>query len=311
MITRRTLLKTLALSGVGTFALGSYAVAEAFRFGVMRYAVSPPGWPEGLSLRLAVLTDLHVCEPWLGIDRLRHIVAQTNALRPDAVLLLGDYVPGAQLLRFGQRLENAEWAAVLAGLEAPLGVHAVLGNHDWWEDIEVQNRRSGPVPAGVALVNAGIPVYENDAVRLEKEGHPFWIAGLGDQWAFWPREKPDGLAFRGDAYEGVDDLSGTLAKITDDAPVILMIHEPDIFPEVPARVALTVAGHTHGGQVRLFGYAPVVPSRYGQRYLVGHIVEEDRNLIVSAGLGCSKLPIRLGAPSEIVLVTVETGHTYA
>ncbi|WP_334151385.1 metallophosphoesterase [Hyphomicrobium sp.] len=311
MITRRTLLKTLAFSGVASFTLGSYAVAEALRFGVTRYAVSPPGWPEGLSLRLAILTDLHVCEPWLGIDRLRHIVAETNALRPDAVLLLGDYVPGAQLLWFGQRRENAEWAAVLAGLKAPLGVHAVLGNHDWWEDIEVQRRRSGPVPAGVALVKAGIPVYENDAVRLEKEGHPFWIAGLGDQWAFWPRQKPDGLAFRGDAYEGVDDLAGTLARITDDAPVILMIHEPDIFPEVPARVALTVAGHTHGGQVRVLGYAPVVPSRYGQRYLVGHIVEEDRNLIVSAGLGCSKLPIRLGAPPEIVLVTVETGHTYA
>jgi len=311
VITRRTLLKTLAFSGVASFTLGSYAVAEALRFGVTRYAVSPPGWPEGLSLRLAILTDLHVCEPWLGIDRLRHIVAETNALRPDAVLLLGDYVPGAQLLWFGQRRENAEWAAVLAGLKAPLGVHAVLGNHDWWEDIEVQRRRSGPVPAGVALVKAGIPVYENDAVRLEKEGHPFWIAGLGDQWAFWPRQKPDGLAFRGDAYEGVDDLAGTLARITDDAPVILMIHEPDIFPEVPARVALTVAGHTHGGQVRVLGYAPVVPSRYGQRYLVGHIVEEDRNLIVSAGLGCSKLPIRLGAPPEIVLVTVETGHTYA
>src|SRR5262249_1550497 len=107
------------------------------------------------------------------------------------------------------------------------------------------------------------------------------------------------------------DLEGTLAKITDDAPVILMIHEPDVFPQVPARVALTVAGHTHGGQVRIAGYAPIVPSRYGQRYVYGHIVEDGRNLIVSAGLGCSKLPIRFGAPPEIVVIDVASGRNFA
>lgn len=204
-----------------------------------------------------------------------------------------------------------QWAAVLAGLKAPLGVHAILGNHDWWEDIEVQRRHSGPVKSQVALEAAGIPVYQNDAFRFQKDGLPFWIAGLGDQWAFWlPRSERKGVD-RSDFYEGVDDLDGTLEKITDDAPVILMVHEPDIFPKVPARVALTLAGHTHGGQVTIGGYAPIVPSRYGQRYRYGHIVEEGRNLIVSAGLGCSSLPIRFGAPPEIVLITVASGQDVA
>jgi len=93
--------------------------------------------------------------------------------------------------------------------------------------------------------------------------------------------------------------------------VILMVHEPDIFPEVPARVSLTVAGHTHGGQVTIAGFAPIVPSRYGRRYVYGHIVEEERNLIVSAGLGCSTLPIRFGAPPEIVVIDAVSGHDFA
>ena len=105
-------------------------------------------------------------------------------------------------------------------------------------------------------------------------------------------------------FEGVDDLPGTLAKITDDAPVILLAHEPDIFSEVPNRVSLTLSGHTHGGQVRVFGYSPMVPSRYGNRYAYGHVVEDDRHLIVSGGLGCSILPVRIGVPPEIVMVDV-------
>ena len=87
--------------------------------------------------------------------------------------------------------------------------------------------------------------------------------------------------------------------MTDDAPVILLAHEPDIFPDVPERVSLTLSGHTHGGQVRLFGYSPVVPSRFGNRYAYGHVVEDDRNLIVSGGLGFSILPVRFGVRPEI------------
>ncbi len=135
-------------------------------------------------------------------------------------------------------------------------------------------------------------------MRLTKDGQPFWLAGLGDQWAF---RTPGGRSF-----EGVDDLVGTLDKVSDDAPVILMAHEPDIFPSVAGRVALTLSGHTHGGQVNLLGWTPVVPSKFGSRYAYGHIVEADNHLIVSGGLGCSILPIRFGMPPEIVVIDIGT-----
>jgi len=301
LLSRRTFLKGVLSFSAGTAALGGYAVAEPWRLGVTRYSLTPPNWPTGLKIRCAVIADLHACEPWMGDARIRQIVARTNALAPDVTLLLGDYVAGWRLARFSSPMENGVWARALGGLKAPLGVHAVLGNHDWWQDISVQRRRGGPVPAAVALEAAGIPVYTNQSVRLVKDGQPLWLAGLGDQWAFWPRghtQQPR----RSRTYEGVDNLDATLAQVSDDGPVILMAHEPDIFPTVPGRVALTVSGHTHGGQVTFAGYAPVVPSKFGRRYVYGHVVEADRHLIVSGGLGCSGIPVRLGRPPEIVMI---------
>ena len=108
-------------------------------------------------------------------------------------------------------------------------------------------------------------------------------------------------------FQGLDDLPGTLAQAADGAPVILLAHEPDIFaglPDTPgkAQVALTLAGHTHGGQVRLFGWSPYIPSEFGSRYAYGRVVEDNRSIIVSAGLGTSGPPVRFGIPPEIVLV---------
>jgi hypothetical protein len=275
--------------------------------------VSPPGWPAGLQLRLAILADLHACDPWMPLARVERIVARTNALAPDATLLLGDYIVGTRLGRLGSPVPYEDWTRALAGLAAPLGVHAVLGNHDWWDDAQAQRTLRGPCRAHLALEKAGIPVYENDAMRLSKDGQPLWIAGLGDQWAFWPKHRGKGMR-PSQVREpmGVDDLAGTLAKVTDNAPVILMAHEPDIFPAVPARVSLTISGHTHGGQVRILGFSPIIPSRYGRRFDYGHIVERDgqgegardKHLIVSAGLGVSGLPVRFGMPPEIVVVEI-------
>ena len=302
MLSRRLLLQSLAVSVGATAGVGGYAVAEPRSMVVTRYRVSPPGWPAALRLRLAVIADLHVCEPWMGVERIEAIVAHTNALAPDIVLLLGDYLAGAKLLRFAKPVPDRDWARALAGLRAPLGVHAVLGNHDWADDPVAQALRAGPPAARRALEMAGLPVYENDAVRLEKGGRPFWLAGLGDQAAFPRPRRLTNAALSPYEGHGVDDLPGTLQQIGDDAPVILMAHEPDVFPRVPARVALTVCGHTHGGQVLLPGLAPRVPSRYGTRYRYGHIVEDDRHLIVSSGLGCSAVPVRFGVPPEIVVV---------
>jgi hypothetical protein len=297
MLTRRTLLKgALALAASGA-SLGAYAfgIEPRFRLATTHYRLAPPGWPQGLAVRLAILADLHAGEPYMPPARIAEIVERTNALRPDAVLLLGDYAASHS---WQSRMVPArEWAGLLGRLVAPLGVHAVLGNHDWWDDPVAQRRRQGPVVARRELELAGIPVYENDARRLRKDGRDFWLAGLGDQIALL--ERRHGRRWR---FTGVDDLAGTLARIPGDAPVLLMAHEPDIFPRVPARVSLTISGHTHGGQVRLAGYSPIVPSEFGNRYAYGHIVEGGNNLVVSGGLGCSVLPVRLGVPPEIVVI---------
>jgi predicted MPP superfamily phosphohydrolase len=208
--------------------------------------------------------------------------------------MLGDYVAGHRYVT--QQMRTSDWASVLAQLKAPLGVHAILGNHDYWSDRRIQREGEGKPAARLALEAVGIPVYENDVVRLTKARHAFWLAGLGDQLAYAPARR-----FRHLAHRGIDDLDGTLAKITDDAPVILLAHEPDIAPRVPSRVALQLSGHTHGGQVRLFGWAPMTPS--GRRLNYGH-VRRNCDIVVSGGLGCSMLPFRLGAPPEIVLVTL-------
>ena len=285
-------------------ALGAYAFTGGplWRLSITRYRFTPPHWTPGLKLRVALIADVHACNPWMSVKRLHQIVETTNELKPDLVLLLGDYSAGMWLVT--SYVHSRDWASVLAELEAPLGHYAVLGNHDWWDDKEAQRRGQGPTFGQLALEKAGFPVLENDAVRLEHGGHAFWVAGLGDQLALLPHR-----AFSRKKWKGVDDLPATLAKVIDDAPILLMAHEPDIFPDVPSRVSLTMSGHTHGGQFRFAGHSPVVPSRYGNRFAYGHVVEDDRHLVVSGGLGCSILPIRFGVPPEIVLLELGDDRT--
>jgi predicted MPP superfamily phosphohydrolase len=295
MLTRRHFLKFTGALGALGVSTTAYGFSEpVVRLRVARYHISPPQWPTGLKLRIAAIADLHACDPWMTLDHINGIVERTNALKPDIVVMLGDYVAGhRKVTRF---IPANEWAAVLAGLKAPLGVHAVLGNHDWWEDKTVQQEGQGPPVARRALEAAGIPVYENDARRLNKDGHSFWLAGLGDQLAYMPARR-----FRPLRRIGVDDLGATLAKVTDDAPLILMAHEPDVARRTPSRVALQLSGHTHGGQVRMLGWSPISPS--GQKLAYGHI-KMNCDVVVSGGLGCSIMPFRLGVPPEIVLVTL-------
>ncbi len=294
MLSRRSFMKSAALAAIGVTGLSSYAFAiePLYRLVVTRYRLTPPHWPvHSRPLRLAVVADIHACDPWMPLARIEEIVSVTNGLEPDAILLLGDYLAGLRQFRTDIVPAN-EWGAALADLHAPLGVHAVLGNHDWWTDIASVRR---------AFDANRIPLMENDAVRLEPaDGPAFWLAGLGDQLAH---------VLGHGRYRGTDDLPGTLARIPEDgAPIVLMAHEPDIFPTVPDRVSLTVSGHTHGGQVALpiIG-RPIVPSSFGERYAYGHVNENNRNLVISGGLGCSVLPVRFGVPPEVVLL--ELGGT--
>ena len=266
---------TLIVSGA--FAVKAFWI-EPRSLVITRADITVPQWPStDRPLKVAMLADIQAAGPHLTAERIADIVSQVNALQPDLIVLLGDYV--SQMRLSTSHVPPKATAAVLATLEAPLGVHAVLGNHDWWLDGRYVRR---------LLEDSGITVYENETQAIDLgDGQRFWIAGLAD------------LSTR------TVDVEGTLAQVTDDAPVIMLSHSPDVFPEIPARVALTVAGHTHGGQIKLpyFGRL-VVPSRFGDRYAYGHIIEDERQMFVSSGIGNAILPMRFGVPPEIVLLRI-------
>jgi predicted MPP superfamily phosphohydrolase len=278
---RRVLTGAAGLFGVSAGTAVYAAAIEPERLVVTRYAPALPGWPTGRKLSITVIADLHAGGPDMQLEHIRRIVDRASALQSDIVLLLGDFIAS---YRFAiTKVADPVWAAELARLQAPLGTWAILGNHDWWHDLQ---------GVRAALAGVKIPVLENDAVLLGPAGQRFWLAGIGDQLAI-----PLGHGH----FRGVDDLPLTLSRIKTDDPVLLMVHEPDIFPRVPPRVALTLAGHTHGGQIRVpFLWQHLVPSKYGARFAYGHVVEDERHLIVSGGLGTSIIPARLGVPPEIL-----------
>jgi uncharacterized protein len=293
MLSRRTFLKWfggLTLTGLTTAAYATI-IEPGFRLRTITYKLTPPRWTPGLSLRIAILSDPHLVEPHMPLSRWQKIIETANDIKPDIMLLLGDYVAGHRW-RTGT-VPVSDVAEAAKALRAPLGTFAICGNHDWWEDKTAQKNGHGPILAQIAFEQAGIPVLENKAIRLNRNGMPFWLTGTASSVAIIKGRRK---------FESRADLAGTLAKVSDDAPIIHLAHEPDMFIDIPDRVSLTLSGHTHGGQVRLFGYSPVTPSAFGNRFAYGHIVENDRHLIVSGGLGCSILPIRLGMPPEITVV---------
>jgi predicted MPP superfamily phosphohydrolase len=228
-----------------------------------------------------VLTDLHAGVPHVGLEAIERAVAALNSAAPDVHLLLGDYMDASQVLR--RPLAPDAVAGALGALRAPLGTVAVLGNHDW--------RASGD-RMWRALSRAGVDVLEDRAVRLLTPRGAFWVAGLAD--------------FR---YR-VPDVRAALAPIPSGEPAIVLAHDPDLFPHVPERVALTLSGHTHGGQVAIPALRrPLLPSAYGERYARGLIVEHGRHLLVSSGIGTSGLPLRLLAPPEVLVLTLRSASS--
>lgn len=293
MLSRRSFLFSMG-AAVPIAASGySVAIEPGLSPRVVSYDVTPPGWNiADKVLRIGVIADIHACEPWMPVERIEAIVAAANALAPDMFVLLGDFVEGLHGM-WASPIPADHWAGPLADLSAPLGTYAILGNHDWWTDARATR---------AALDAHRIPVMENDRELVTmSDGAGFWLGGLGDQLA----DKA--------SKTGVDDLPGLTESIPDDGrPAILLVHEPDIFPVVPDRWGLTLAGHTHGGQVRLpvLGRFPVA-SDYGQRYAYGHVNEGGRQMVVSGGLGVSGMPIRFGVPPEINLIRVGTPEALA
>jgi uncharacterized protein len=247
---------------------------EPRRLVVREEQIDLPCW-RGAPLRIAIVSDLHVGSPFTGMRKLETLVQRINDGRPDVIVLLGDYV--IQGVKGGKFVAPEAMAKTLAGLRAPLGVYGVLGNHDWWLD--------GPRVAVAFQRDGRVRMLDEQSLRLQRGNDVFWLVGIGD------------------FMEGRPDVRRI--ALPDDAPAIAITHNPDIFPSVPERVCLTLAGHTHGGQVAipLVG-RPVVPSKYGERYAIGHIHERGRQLFVTSGVGTSIIPVRFRVPPEIVFLRV-------
>jgi uncharacterized protein len=278
---KRIVLSALGLLLFGGLALLSWAfLIEPGRVTVKETTILIPGWPQAFNnSRVVLISDLHVGSPHIDLEKLREIVATINGQQPDLILIAGDFV--IQDVLGGEFVEPEPIAAELKNLRARHGVYAVLGNHDWWYDGERVMR---------ALNNNGIKVLENDVARIERDGQSIWVAGLAD---LWTRKQL---------------VTTTLSKISGPATVIVLTHNPDLFPKIPTDVALTLAGHTHGGQVNLplFGRR-VVPSEFGERYAIGHVQENGHHLFVTPGIGTSIIPVRFRVPPEISVITISAG----
>lgn len=274
-MTRRLLARaSLALVAGSAFSLGIWAFCiEPNRLVVNTTRLELPRWP-GPPLRVALISDLHVGAPWIDLERVRLVVERTNALEPDLVLLLGDFV-GTEM-PFLTPVPVATWAAVLGTLRPRLGTFAVLGNHDWWD--------GGPaIRTGLEAV--GIRVLDNESALISHGSAPLALVGVADPMTRTPAPE------------------AAISAVPEGVPMLVFCHSPDVFPQVSPRASITFAGHTHGGQVRLpLVGALVVPSIYGQRYALGHVVEAGRHLFVTTGIGTSTLPVRFGVPPEIALV---------
>jgi predicted MPP superfamily phosphohydrolase len=275
---RRLTRRRLVRAG-GGLALAGLAAAAIDAFGLEPYWLKrtdceigvddlPAGW-DGATV--AHLTDIHVGRI-ITLGYVRKAVDLANAARPDVVVLTGDFVTPARAI-------GEAYADELRRLEAPLGVFAVLGNHDHWTD-----------PAGVVamLESAGVEMVTNRRVVLERGGGKLCLAGVDDLW------------------EGRQLLDEALGGLDESVPRLVLCHNPDYAEVMPAspRVDLLLCGHTHGGQVRLpligAPRLPIVHAKYADGLVAGPACA----VFVSRGVGLAGLPVRFNCRPEVPVLTL-------
>ncbi|WML89189.1 metallophosphoesterase [Thiothrix lacustris] len=224
------------------------------------------------------LTDMHL-RPYTQVEHIQRAVEKTNALKPDLVVLTGDYVwhDGEDIL---------DLVPVLAGLNARYGVFAVMGNHDIKTD---------PVLIEETFAKHGIPVLRNDGLDIQHDGGLFHLAGIDDGWL------------------GKPDIKATLDKLRGNKPVVLLAHEPDMIDWYAndERISLQLSGHTHGGQVQLKPGKPFIRPYLGRKYVQGLYRVNESWVYTSRGIGSTGLPIRRNCSPEITHVTLVAGDYYA
>lgn len=254
-------------------ALASLSIG--YRQGLADPVVRHLGWhtnwpPHAAPVRLVLLSDLHVVAPDRPPERLARLVVQVNRLKPDCVLIAGDLVSDRVLST--RHIPFEEALAPLAKLRPRVASYAVLGNHDYW--------RNG-ADAVAALERHGVRVLRNQAARCGA----VTVGGVDD-----PHTRHDNVAMTEAAVAAMGGVP------------VLFAHSPDIFPAV-RHIPLTLAGHTHCGQISLpFIGPPSIPSNYGQRYACGLVRENGRTLLVTAGIGTSIMPVRWNVPPDLWIV---------
>ncbi|MBX3282239.1 MAG: metallophosphoesterase [Acidobacteria bacterium] len=272
-------------------AYGYYV--EPHRLVITRQDIALPNWPKALDgYKIAAIGDIHAGSNGVDDAKLRRIVEETNALNPDLIVLLGDYISEKNETEL--KMPISEIADGLVGLKARDGVLAVLGNHDGF---------SCPSCIKTEFQRVGIKVLDNTVVQISSaNGGRFRVLGLPDhmQLTYWKLFS--------------DNAKRALAPTEGQGPVIALQHSPDILEVITGDLliskdlSLILAAHTHGGQVRfpIIG-APIVSSSYGQKYTRGLIKQNGVQMFVTSGVGESILPFRFGVPPEIALLTLTNG----
>jgi predicted MPP superfamily phosphohydrolase len=250
-------------------------ISRAQRHVIRRLHLKIDGWPRWRHpLRIAFLSDLHTGSHFDDVARLNSIVDDATALAPDLVLFGGDYM---NMQPFGGgRVPPRTIAAILSRLEAPLGRFAILGNHDY-----VYGERA----VADALKHNGIPVLDHARHSMQFQNHAIDVVGV-----------PDAHAIRAEAF-------ALLAGLSAERPTVVLAHDPVWFAHLPAGPHFMLAGHTHGGQIRLPGLGIVRTATKAPRHWTHGLVEERGQwLYVTSGIGTSGLPLRWGVPPEIVVL---------
>lgn len=276
---RRKFLKAIGLTALGSVTAGvAYPFLEAKWCRVVRTTIAVRNLPKAFQgTTVALLADVHH-GPFVPMAYVQYVVSMTNALKPDIVALVGDFV---------HRHDVYITPAIneLGKLKANLGRFAVRGNHD---NQDYHGRRSFRPHSQAALAEANLPDLNNTGVWIERHGSRLRICGVGDLWT------------------DHQDLQAALGGATERDAVVLLSHNPDYVETIgDTRVSLVLSGHTHGGQIVLPGYgAPVVPSRYGQKYLHGLVEGPKCPVFVTRGVGTVTPPVRFLCRPEVVWITL-------
>lgn len=242
---------------------------------LVRREIKVAGWPL-TPLKIVFISDLHAGSPHINKDYIKNLMEEINAEKPDLILIGGDLVINGVI--GGTPIPFAEVAEIIKLGTARLGIYAVLGNHDWWNDA---------TGIRTLLNKSGITVLENESRKINYDGGTFWLAGIGDD------------------YTRHADLKKAVADIGEGVPVIAFMHDPGALTQNLYPFFLTLAGHLHGGQVNFpFHGAIITPSRAPREWAAGFTQLPWGKLFVSKGIGTSRLPIRFNAAPEFVVINL-------